>query len=143
LKRQKNRFSDSRELDMAEAYVLDAHAFAHYMTDDLPKRADAILERVERQESYIVIPAIAIAELIYVFERTKSEPKIWEMFERIDIYPCFSIYPLDEKVLKIIPDVKLPELHDRIIVATYIAVKAEGLITKDEEIRKSRLELIS
>jgi predicted nucleic acid-binding protein len=124
---------------MAETYVMDAHAFARYLTNDLPKEADAILEKAEKQKSSIVIPAIAIAELIYVFERTKSETKIWEMFDKIDIYPSFFIHPLDEEVLKIIPDVRLSELRDRIIVATCIAVKAEGLITKDEEIKKSKL----
>lgn len=124
---------------MAELYVADAHTFARYLINELPKEADAVFEKAEREKSNIVIPAIAIAELIYVFERTRSESKIWEMFEKIDICPSFSIYSLDEKVLKIIPDVKLRELHDRIIVATYIAMKAEGLITKDEEIRKSGL----
>ena len=124
---------------MAELYVADAHTFARYLIDELPKEADAVFEKAEREKSNIVIPAIAIAELIYVFERTRSESKIWKMFEKIDTYPSFSIHPLDEKVLKIIPDVKLRELHDRIIVATYIATKAEGLITKDEEIRKSGL----
>jgi len=124
---------------MAELYIADAHAFARYLINELPKEADAIFEKAEREKSNIVIPAIAIAELIHVFERTRSESRIWEIFEKIDIYPSFSIHSLDEKVLKIIPEVKLRELHDRIIVATYIATKAEGLITKDENIRKSGL----
>jgi len=124
---------------MVEFYVADAHAFAGYLVNELPKKADAIFEKAEQQESSILIPAIAVAELIYIFEKTGSEPKLWEMFDKIDLYPSFSIYPLDEEILKIIPDIKLKELHNRIIVATCIAVKAEGLITKDEDIRKSRL----
>lgn len=124
---------------MVERYVADTHAFARYLTDDLPEKADTIFKRAEKQESVILIPAIAIAELIYVFEKTRSEPKLWEMFDKIDLYPSFSIHPLNEEILKIIPDIKLKELHDRIIVATCIAVKAEGLITKDENIRKSKL----
>lgn len=124
---------------MVELYVADAHAFAHYLVDDLPNEADAIFENAERQKCNMLIPSIAIAELIYIFERTKSELKIWEMFDKIDIYPSFSIHPLDEKILKIILDVKLTELHDRIIVGTSVAIKAEALITKDAEIRKSRL----
>lgn len=119
--------------------MVDALAFARYLVDDLPEEADLILEGAERQESNVIVPAVAVAELVCVFEKTGSESKIWEMFEEIDVYPSFFIHPLDEKVLKIIPEVNLPELHDRIIVATCIAVKAEGLITKDEEIRKSKL----
>lgn len=124
---------------MDELYVSDAHAFARYLIDELPDDVDTIFENAERQKCKIFIPSIAIAELIHVFERTRSELKIWEMFDKIDIYPSFSIHPLDEKILKIIPDVKLTELHDRIIVATSVAMKAEGLITKDTEIRKSEL----
>lgn len=124
---------------MGGLYVADAHAFARYLTDELPKGADAIFERAERQEFKIFIPSIAIAELIYVFERTKSEPKIGEMFNKIDIYPSFLIHPLDEKILRIIPVVKLKDLHDRIIVGTSMATKADGLITKDEDIKKSGL----
>lgn len=124
---------------MSELYVADAHAFARYLIDELPREADVVFKGAERQKCKIFIPSIAVAELIYVFERTGSEPKIWEMFDKIDVYPGFSIYPLDEKVLKIIPDVRLAELHDRIIVGTNVTLKAEGLITKDEEIKKSGL----
>lgn len=124
---------------MSKVYVVDAHAFASYLIDELPTEANAILKAAEEQKCEIFIPAIAMAELIYVFERTGSELKIWEMFDKIDLYPSFSIHPLDERVLKIIPDVKLTELHDRIIVGTSMALKADGLITKDKEIRKSGL----
>jgi hypothetical protein len=47
------------------------------------------------------------------------------------------VHPLDEEVLKLIPDVALKELHGRIIVATCKLVKANKLITKDEEITLS------
>jgi len=124
---------------MDGVYVADAHAFARYLIDELPKGADAIFDRAERQECRICVPSIAIAELIYVFERTKTEPRIEEMFNKIDIYPSFLIHPLDERVLKIIPHVKLKDLHDRIIVGTSIAIRADGLITKDKDIKKSRL----
>jgi len=124
---------------MVELYIADAHAFAHYLVDDLPREADAVFEDAEKQKCNVIIPSIAIAELIYIFERTGSEPEIWEMFDKIDLYPCFSIHPLDERILKIIPDVKLAELHDRIIVATAIATGTKRLITKDEEIRKSKI----
>lgn len=124
---------------MVELYVADAHAFACYLVDKLPNEADTIFANAESQKCRISIPSIAIAELIYVFERTESEPRIWEMFDKIDLYPCFLIHPLDERILKTIPDIKLTELHDRIIVATAIKVEAEKLITKDEEITKSGL----
>lgn len=124
---------------MNEVYVVDAHAFAGYLVDELPRRANAILKDAEEQKCEIFVPAIAMAELIYVFERTGSEHRIWEMFDKIGLYPSFSIHPLDERVLNTIPDVELTELHDRIIVGTSVVLKADGLITKDKEIKKSGL----
>jgi len=124
---------------MVELYVADAHAFARYLVNELPREADVVFEDAEGQKCKVIIPSIAIAELIYVFERTGSAPKIRELFDKIDLYPCFSIHPLDERILKITPDIKLTELHGRIIVATAIAIGTKKLITKDEEIRKSRI----
>jgi predicted nucleic acid-binding protein len=124
---------------MVELYVADAHAFVRYLTNTLPEKIDRIFEMAEQEKTHILIPAIAVAEIIYIFEKTESEHKLWEMFNKIDLYPSFSIHPLDERILKIIPEISLKELHDRIIVATCILVKAKGLITKDENIRKSEL----
>jgi predicted nucleic acid-binding protein len=124
---------------MVELYVADTHAFARYLTNSLPEKVDRIFKMAEQEKTHILIPAIAVAELIYVFEKTESEHKLWEMFDKIDIYPSFYIHPLDERVLKIVPDISLKELHNRIIVATCILIKAKGLITKDKDIRESNL----
>lgn len=129
----------SRRANSNKPYVADAHAFARYLTDELPAEADAIFKDAERERCDIIIPSVAVAELIYVFEKTEAEAEIWEMFDKIEVYPSFWIWPLDERVLKVIPEVKLMELHDRIIVGTCIVLKAEGLVTKDREIRKSKL----
>lgn len=137
-KRLKNRYS-KRGPSTYRLYVADAHAFASYLIDELPEEANAVFKGAEREECEIFVPSIAIAELIHVFEKTGCEVKIWEMFDKMDIYPSFSICPLDERILKAIPEVKLAELHDRIIVGTSIVLKAEGMITKDREIRKSNL----
>ncbi len=119
--------------------MCDAHAFAAYLVDSLPSKADRIFKATENEECDIRIPAIAIAELVYVFEKTNTQSKIWDMFDRLDASPSIKVHPLDEEVLKQVPDIRLKELHDRIIVATCKTVKASGLITKDEEIVQSRI----
>ncbi|HLE34440.1 MAG TPA: type II toxin-antitoxin system VapC family toxin [Nitrososphaerales archaeon] len=124
---------------MTDTYVADAHAFAAYLADSLPSRSDRIFEASEEEECTIVIPTIALAELIYVFEKTSTESKIWDMFERLDRSPSIETHALDEEVLRKVPDIELEELHDRIIVATCEVVRAKELITKDEEIRRSGL----
>lgn len=124
---------------MGELYVADAHAFAYYLVDRLPRKADAIFRDAELMRCEVVIPSIAIADLIHIFEKTETKNRVWEMFEKIDAYPSFSICPLDEELLKIIPGVELAELHDRIVVGTCKLLGAKGLITKDIVIQRSGL----
>ena len=121
------------------AYVAGSHILGAYLLDQLPKKSDRIFEEVENEKATLIIPSIVIAELIYVYEKARLASKIWETFEKLDTYPSFTIHPLDEPLLKIIPGIKLAELHDRIIVATCICTKAKALITKDQEIRSSNL----
>jgi len=120
-------------------FVADAHVLGAYLLDELPSRSDQIFKDAEHEKAGVIIPSIAIAELIYVYEKAKLTPKIWEMFEMFDTYPSFTIQPLDEPLLKIVPEIKLKELHDRIIVATCKYTNAKALLTKDQEIKKSKL----
>ncbi len=122
---------------MNDVYVCDTHAFAAYLADSLPSKVDRIFKACENEECEILIPSIAMAELIYVFEKSNAESKIWDMFDKLDASPSIKVHALDEDVLKLLPDIGLKELHDRIIVATCRLTKAKELITKDEEIRRS------
>ena len=45
--------------------------------------------------------------------------------------------PLTLTSWKTVPTINIPELHDRIIVATYIQENAEAIITNDPEITKT------
>jgi predicted nucleic acid-binding protein len=121
------------------SYVVDAHAFGAYLFDRLPPKAEEIFREAERGEVEIALPAIVVAELIHVLEKAKLDSFIWEIFESIDEYPSFMIQPLDESVLKLVPGVRLQELHDRIVVATCKHLSSKAVITKDREIRTSNL----
>lgn len=120
-------------------YVVDSHILGAYLLDELPQRSDRIFKDAEHDRAVLVIPSIVIAELIYVYEKAKLASRIWEIFDKLDTYPSFIIHPLDAPILKVIPEIKLKELHDRIIVATCMYTKAKALITKDEEIRSSKI----
>lgn len=122
-----------------QVYVADTHALAYYLADQLPEDADSIFQRAERERCSMVIPSIAVAELIYVFEQAEGGSKIWEMFDNVEMYPSFSITPLDQEVLRTVPEVKLTELHDRIIVGTAVKLEATALITKDTEITEAKM----
>ncbi len=124
---------------MPSDYVADTHAIAYYLADKLPSEADQIFKRAEEGLHKIYVPSISIAELIYIFEKTKTTHRIWDMFERLDLTPNLIIYPLDVKVLRKLPDIKLAELHDRIVVATCLTSGADTVLTKDKEIKSSKL----
>ena len=62
-----------------------------------------------------------------------------ETLEKMIEYPNFNIVPLDIGTIKEIMNINIKlEMHDKLIVATAIQHNA-GLITKDEEIKKSDL----
>ena len=61
------------------------------------------------------------------------------LLNRIESSSNFEIYPLDMHVLKTARSVRaIPELHDRIIVATARLLEAR-VLTNDEDVQKSGL----
>lgn len=124
---------------MRPDYVADTHAIAYYLADKVPSRVDRFFREAEAGERRIYVSAISIAELIYLFEKTGVVGKVWEMLDRFEEIPNLIICPLDLKVLRRLPDVKLSEIHDRIIVATALTLAARAVLTKDHEIVASKL----
>lgn len=48
----------------------------------------------------------------------------------------FQYYSLSERVLDLFKKTRAKEIHDKIIISTAKLVKADALITKDEELKK-------
>ena len=70
-------------------------------------------------------------------ENKKIDLDFNELLERIEISSNFIPASFNFQVVKLLPEIKLSELHDRIIVATAKLLNAK-LITKDREIIESR-----
>jgi len=87
-------------------------------------------------ESIIFIPTIALAECLYLVENEKIEMDFGDLLGRIEISRNFIPTSFNFQVMKLLPEIKLRELHDRIIVATAKILNAK-LITKDRVIRES------
>jgi PIN domain nuclease of toxin-antitoxin system len=120
-------------------YVTDTHSLVWYLTNDkrLGKKALAIFDKADNDEVAIIIPTIALAEIIHICEKKKIDLKIKEVVEKIHNSSNYIPYNLNMAVLeKSISLKNITELHDRIIAATTKMIKAK-LITKDEEITKS------
>ena len=77
-----------------------------------------MLERADRGELFVVVPAVVLIECLYVLERKRIDYDFDELVRRIDEAPGYVVWPLDlETVLAMARVARTLELHDRAIVA--------------------------
>ncbi|MBU1501603.1 MAG: PIN domain-containing protein [Nanoarchaeota archaeon] len=120
-------------------YVTDTHGLIWYLTNNkkLGRKAEILFERADKGKITIIIPSIVLAEIISICEKKRANLKIGEVFDKIKNSSNYIIYDLSLSVLESVLSIKnIPEMHDRIIVATSL-LGGFGLITKDEEIVNS------
>jgi len=99
-------------------YIADTHAWARYLLNKLPDKSEKIFSNVEVFEDLMFIPTICLNECIYLIEKKKLTLDYKTLFSRFEESNNFLIAPLDLEITKLVPNIKLRELHDRIIVAT-------------------------
>ena len=120
-------------------YVTDTHAFLWYLANDLrlSRKARLVFDQAEAGEATIVVPTIVVAECLYVLEKKRLSLKFKDVVRRLEKGWNYTTMPLDLRVIGGLEGLRaVPELHDRIIVASAIYLEAP-LITKDEAIRKT------
>lgn len=120
-------------------YVADTHSLVWYLLDSprLSTAADRAFRAVEADEARLLVPAIVIAELIFIVERGKLLADIDELLRRIEAASNFELRALEWKQLKCLKEQKtIMTMHDRLIVCEALLNNA-SLITQDEEIRSS------
>ena len=69
-------------------------------------------------------------------EENKIELDFEDLLERLEQSSNFIPASFNIRVLRLLPEIRLKELHDRIIIATAMTLNAQ-LITKDRDIRES------
>ena len=77
-----------------------------------------------------------MAECLYLVENGKIELDFDDLLRKIEMSKNFISVSFNLPVMKLLPGIRLEELHDRVIVATAKILDAK-LITKDREIRDS------
>ena len=120
-------------------YVTDTHPFVWYLVDDarLGSRARIAYDRADSGEATIIIPAIVLAESLYLAEKGRIKARSEQIFGMVDNALNYRIYPLDLTIIQKAWELKrLTEIHDRTIVATAKHLNFE-LITRDGGIRDS------
>jgi PIN domain nuclease of toxin-antitoxin system len=123
--------------------VLDTHAFVWYLNGDqrLSTSAQIFISSALQQGQLLSVPAISIVEIIYLEEKNEiPQGFITWLLGSLQSLP-FVIVPLDINIIQVIrqiPRTLVPEMPDRVIVATALALGVP-LVTKDHTIRQCGL----
>jgi PIN domain nuclease of toxin-antitoxin system len=121
-------------------YVTDTHALVWYFTED-ERLSTVALKAFDETiiQGQIIVPAVVLAEILYIVKRGKIGLTFGETLQKIDNLANFQVVPLDTAVLTVADQLNVNlEMHDLLIVATARFYEA-SLITKDEEIQKTGL----
>jgi PIN domain nuclease of toxin-antitoxin system len=130
------------------AVVADTHAVLWYLSADprLSPRAKEAMERATAEGEPIFVPTICIVEVTYLIEKNRIDAQALARLERAIHEPgsAAEAVPLTAEIafaLSKIPRASVPDLPDRVIAATALALGLP-LVTRDGEIQASGIETI-
>lgn len=123
-------------------YVIDTHVLIWYFLGS-PRLKGELKERIEdtrNRNGRLLVPTIVLAEALYVAEKGKAVFDFGTLYRLVQEGPGFEIVGFTAEVLEEAARCHdIPEMHDRIIVATARFFGA-GILTKDEIILRSERE---
>ncbi|MCB9419205.1 MAG: PIN domain-containing protein [Ardenticatenaceae bacterium] len=119
-------------------FVIDTVGLVlHLEKRRLEPEASDILQKAEVEQVVVYVPAMVLAEILYLSERQKIKTSLNDVSDYLTNHPGFVEYPLNLHVFHAAQQITdIPELHDRLIAATAKALDTK-LITNDLKIRAS------
>lgn len=103
-----------------------------------PDKLSPLTRRILEARPKLVISVIVLFELLYMEKKSDGLISLAKVLRHLKSHK-HTIVPVDEKVFNKAKEIKKDlDLHDRIIVATALLTKTL-LITKDEQILKSKV----
>ena len=119
-------------------YVFDTHVLIWYFIGSkrLKRKLKERIEEVRNTGGRLLVPTIVIAEALAIAEKGKVEFDFQAMYQLIKDEPEFEIVGFTPEIMEEVMHTEIPEIHDRIIVATAKFYRA-GLLTKDKIILES------
>jgi predicted nucleic acid-binding protein len=120
----------------ASEYVTDTMALVLRLEGRrMGPMARSAFESAESGAAIVHVPAMVLAELLYLSERQRIQAAIGSVVAYLGAHPAVREYPLDLAVIQAAAQITdIPELHDRLIAATARHLKLE-LVTNDPVIR--------
>jgi PIN domain nuclease of toxin-antitoxin system len=125
-------------------YILDTHALIWFLEGNSRLGLTA-KEILSDSSSELVLPAIALAEAVWIVSRGKTSiPSVDALLKAVKQDKRVSIYPLDFDVIeKSINLTSINEMHDRQIVSTALVIEEQGnqvaLLSCDQNICAANL----
>ena len=128
--------------------AVDTHAIVWYLANDvrLSSRAADAMDLATAAGDAIHVPSICLVELTYLVEKGRlpriARERLIEALDDPDA--ACTLAPLDRAVadaLESIDRAKVPDLPDRVVTATAIALQVP-LISRDGKIQTSRVQII-
>ena len=119
-------------------YVFDTHVLIWYFIGSkrLKRKLKDKIEEVRNTGGRLLVPTIVIAEALAIDEKGKVEFDFQGMYQLIKDEPEFEIVGFTPEIMEEVMHTEIPEIHDRIIVATAKFYRAR-LLTKDKIILES------
>lgn len=120
-------------------YVTDSHSLIWYLLDSpkLSFNASEVFKAVEQGRAKLFIPAIVIAEIIFIVQSGKVQADLDSLLLDIQESDNFQISPLGlDELICLKEQIEIPEMHDRLIVCEALLKKGK-IITKDKQIKDS------
>ena len=122
------------------AYLADTVAIVRHLRQHpaLGQRAAGILREADAGIEHVYISAITLMEVLYLAEAGRIDVPLAELVRIVTLSRNYEIVPVDaDIVLSAIPVDDVPELHDRILVATAVHLGVP-ILTGDRVIAASR-----
>ena len=103
----------------------------------LGQTAKSIFDSVESGNAIVYVPAMVIAEILYLSEKRRIGISLSEVGDYLKKYPNYKEYPMSFAVIQSAAQINdIGELHDRLIAGTARLLNL-ALITNDPIIQAS------
>jgi len=120
-------------------YVADTHSLVWFLSGDsqLSSKAKEIFDATEKGEAIIIVPILVLAEIMFLCERKHQQPLFSQLVDTLQKGTNYFVYDLGLDIVLAAKDLlQLPDIHDRLIVAT-AKIAQSPIITRDRVIKKS------
>ncbi len=130
-------------------YVTDTQCLLWHLSEDrrLPRSVRRVLDAAEDGRAQVIVPSIVLVEAVFLLQRQKVKEdvltKLFELSEQPDAN--FYVTPLDLAVVQALCSfgpAAVPELSDRIVAATALALGLPLLTTDSAMIDSGLIETV-